>query len=330
LQFFIALNNLFSAKHFFVIRSLAIILFFLVFISKSSLSQTTFYHRYVIEFTDKNNSPYSISSPEVYLSQRALDRRMRYNIAITESDLPINPSYIQQVAATGVKILNRSKWLNSISIQTEDSLALDVIRALPFVKSSAQVALKKDPPFSVPINKFNDGVEMKNATFNAADYNTAFHQLDMLHGAPLHEKGFRGEGMIIAVFDGGWYNTLVNGEVILDVFDSLFNDNRVLGVWNFVKGTDTVYDYATHGTEVLSAMAAYKPGFEIGTAPKASFYLFVTEDVASEYPIEEHNWAAAAEVADSLGADEWKNYYVQSRCNNGCQKRNNSLQQCRK
>src|SRR5437764_10664946 len=103
------------------------ILLSILFFSQKSFSQTTFYHRYVIEFTDKDNSPYSTSDPSQYLSQRAIDRRNHYNIPIVESDLPVNPAYIQQVLATGVTLLNPSKWLNSISIQTDDSLALVAI-----------------------------------------------------------------------------------------------------------------------------------------------------------------------------------------------------------
>ncbi|MFI5135219.1 MAG: S8 family peptidase, partial [Chitinophagales bacterium] len=139
---------------------------------------------------------------------------------------------------------------------------------------------------------------LKTEEINPTDYGNAFHQINMLHGDDLHDKGFLGQGMIIAQLDGGWYNM-----PLLDVFDSLRNDYRLLGMWNFVDQNDTVYSFATHGTEVLAFMAANKPGEMIGTAPKASFYLFLTEDVFSEFPIEEHNWAAAAEAADSLGAD---------------------------
>ena len=34
--------------------------------------------RYIIKLKDKNGSPYSISDPTAYLSQRAIDRRTRY------------------------------------------------------------------------------------------------------------------------------------------------------------------------------------------------------------------------------------------------------------
>ncbi|HYV91002.1 MAG TPA: S8 family serine peptidase [Chitinophagales bacterium] len=277
-----------------------------IFFSQKSFSQTTFYHRYIIEFTDKDNNPYSTSNPSQYLSQRSIDRRNRYNIPVVKSDLPINPSYIQQVLATGVKLLNRSKWLNSISIQTDDSLALVAISNLPFVKSAHPVALRNANPNVIQRDKFEHdaplpgGFPEKTSSPNSFDYGPAFHQIDMLNGEVLHDKGYRGQGMVMAILDGGFYNTHPDS---LDIFDSLFLEHRIAGKWNFVKGTDTVFSYATHGTEVLSSIAADKPGFEIGTAPKACVYLYVTEDVSSEYPIEEHNWAAGAEAADSVGAD---------------------------
>lgn len=265
-------------------------------------AQTSAYSRYIIEFTDKFNSPYSISDPSQYLSQRAIDRRIRYGIGIDEFDLPINPDYIQAVTATGVTLLNRSKWLNSVSIQTDDSLALAAVRSLPFVKSASAVAARKAGKLTTKNKKWFENlpneIALKPEPFNLGAYGTAAHQLEMLKGNVLHEAGSRGAGMIMAIFDGGWYNV-----PYLDVFDSMYFNNQLLGIWNFVRGNDSVYSYSTHGTEVLSLIAANKPGKMIGTAPDASFYLFVTEDAFSEFPIEEHNWAAAAEVADSLGVD---------------------------
>jgi subtilisin family serine protease len=52
-------------------------------------------------------------------------------------------------------------------------------------------------------------------------------------------------------------------------------------------------------------MAANLPGELMGTAPKAEYMLYRTENNVggSENPVEEDNWVAAAERADSLGAD---------------------------
>ncbi|MBA3647866.1 MAG: S8 family serine peptidase [Chitinophagales bacterium] len=274
-----------------------IVFFMLLCCCKVGFSQTTIYHRYIIEFTDKDNNPFSISDPLQYLSQRAIDRRARQQIPITISDLPINPDYIQQVLNTGVKILNNSKWLNSISIETSDSIALNAIRQFPFVKNSNPIAPRsgkgkipdKDNAYDYP-----QRVEL----FSESDYGVAFHQIDMLRGEILHQRGFRGDGIIITVLDAGFFNA-----PNISLFDSLYADHRVLGTRSFVTGEEDVYGGATHGCSVLSTMAANQPGIMVGTAPKASFYLFITEDENSEYPIEEHNWAAGAEMADSLGTD---------------------------
>jgi subtilisin family serine protease len=263
----------------------------------SSFSQTSTYHRYIIEFTDKNNNPFSTSNPSDFLSQRAIDRRERYNIPITENDLPVTPAYVQEVLNTGVVVLNKSKWLNSVSIQTDDSIALATIGELPFVKSTEPIAPRIQPPGH--IQKFEEAnYSQKVADNNTFIYGQATNQIDMLHGSSLHERDFRGQGMIIAVLDIGFLNTQN-----IAVFDSAFDEDRILGWWNFVKGNDSVFFSGSHGTSVLSTIAANIPGAMVGTAPKASFYLFQTEDGNSEYPIEEHNWAVGAEWADSLGVD---------------------------
>lgn len=253
--------------------------------------QTTRYHRYLVELTDKDNSPFSISQPEQFLSSRALERRQRYGIAVDAYDLPVNPNYVQQIAQTGVRVLYASKWLNAVSIETEDSLALAAVRALPFVVQAQPVAARTGAG-RLPVK------QQLGSSLAVQDYGLAWHQLQMLQGHRLHEQGFLGQGIHIAVMDAGWYNTQ-----FLDVFDSLYAHQRLLGSWNFVDHNDSVYVHSTHGTSVLSTISALLPGIMTGTAPEASVYLFLTEDVFSEYPIEEFNWAVAAERADSLGVD---------------------------
>ncbi|RZM10625.1 MAG: hypothetical protein EOO88_47925 [Pedobacter sp.] len=80
-------------------------------------------------------------------------------------------------------------------------------------------------------------------------------------------------------------------------------NNQVLGTWDFVTGNASVTEDDAHGMMCFSTIAANIPGQFVGKAPKANFYLFRTEDVSSEYPIEEFNWATGAERADSTGAD---------------------------
>ncbi len=255
--------------------------------------QTSLYHRYIIEFTDKGDSPYSLSEPESFLSPRALQRRQRLGVSLDETDLPVNPHYLQAIANTGVRLLYPSRWLNAITIETDDSFALQTIQALPFVKKAEPIAQRQSSRTTNkrPLESHTEGVRTE-------DYGTAWHQLQMMQGSWLHAAGFQGQGIYVALMDAGWYNTQ-----LLDVFDSLYAQNRILGTWNFVDHNDNVYYRSTHGTSVLSTMAANLAGVMIGTAPQASYFLFLTEDVFSEYPIEEFYWTVAAERADSLGVD---------------------------
>jgi hypothetical protein len=120
----------------------------------------------------------------------------------------------------------------------------------------------------------------------------------MIGGIELHDQGYMGQGMVIAVLDGGFSSVDQ-----MAAFDSLFMNDRILGVWDFVSRTSNVYQGSAHGTAVLSTMGGNLPGELVGTAPEAGYYLLRTEDTGSEYLIEEFNWASGAEYADSVGAD---------------------------
>ncbi|MEZ5172243.1 MAG: S8 family serine peptidase [Bacteroidia bacterium] len=129
-------------------------------------------------------------------------------------------------------------------------------------------------------------------------YGEGDRQIKMLNGHKLHQLGYRGEGITIAVLDAGFYK--VNEFVF---FDSLRTKGRILGTRDFVEGGESVYEDNTHGLSVLSTMAANYPGIFVGTAPDASYWLLRTEDADSEFLIEEDNWVRGAEFADSVGAD---------------------------
>jgi serine protease AprX len=259
--------------------------------------------RYWVKFSDKNGSPFSVSAPEDFLSQRAIQRRANQNIAVVENDIPVNQTYIDAVAATGAQVLNRSKWHNSVTILSSDSAQIDAINALPFVVNVNAVALAQQPVVDLH-NKFGllnealNKTEVASPSISNADYGMGLNQIDMLGGIALHEAGFRGQGVLVAVIDAGFFNV-----DILTVFDSLRNENRIVATRDFVDGDLNVYHASTHGTMVLSTMAGNSPGQLIGTAPKASYMLLRSEDAGSEYLIEEVNWASAAEFADSAGAD---------------------------
>ncbi|HNV49403.1 MAG TPA: S8 family serine peptidase [Bacteroidales bacterium] len=269
--------------------------------------------KYFIAFTDKNNSPYSIENPQEYLSARAIERRSRYNIPIDIHDLPVNPQYIEAVADIGVQVINPTKWLNGITIYTNNPSLLSEIEALPFVKSvrKARQATQAHPKtdFDDDISLFKPSwenetiIDFSNRTkatgkSTSLQYGLGYNQINQINGIPLHDDGFQGQGMVIAVLDAGF--SYANQ---LNAFDSLYMNGLIYGTRDIVSGGTNVYQGSFHGTGVLSTMGANLPGELIGTAPKAGYYLIRTEDTGSEYLIEEYNWASGAEFADSTGAD---------------------------
>ena len=253
---------------------------------------------YWVQFADKNNSPYSIDNPEAYLSERALQRRANQGISIDEYDIPVNPQYLQAVADCGAQLLNPSKWLNGVSVYTTHSNVIDAINALEFV---AEVRNCPNDPKAQELKErwlANEmkAVESQNKT--RGYYGGGETQINQLNGNILHENGYQGEGMIVAVLDGGFVGTDTHL-----CFDNMREEGRFLGVRDFVFGSTSVYSQSTHGTSCLSTMAAYVPNTFVGTAPKASYFLMHTEDGYSENIIEEYNWVSGAELADSIGAD---------------------------
>jgi len=263
--------------------------------------------KYWVKFTDKSNTPYSINNPEDFLSQRAIDRRNSQGIAIIENDLPVDPAYIAAVENTGATLLNVSKWFNSVTIFTDDPAVLTAINSLPFVMSvdaigsSAKLSSSEKPFFENETYETapQAGTSKNLTSGDSYNYGSAFNQINMLNGIALHNLGFDGEGVVIAVLDAGFLNVDVN-----DAFDSLWNNNQIRGYKDFVDPQNpNIFNSHYHGAMVLSTMGANLPGEMVGTAPKADYWLLRTEDGGTEYLIEELNWVSGAEFADSAGAD---------------------------
>lgn len=279
-----------------------LLIFFPAFAWTNVHSQSS---RYIIVLKNKDNNPYSLSNPAGYLSGKAIERRARQQIAIDSSDLPITPAYLNSIRHAGaVSILNVSKWLNQVLIQTTDPQALQNINQLSFVQSVAGVAPRMAAAMKKPSDKFSvritpvkkiHRVQGINDHYN---YGSMYAQVNIHEGTFLHNKGFRGEGITIAILDAGFYHYDTN-----PAFDSVRLNNQILGTWDFVGNKSSVTEEHSHGMICFSTIAANRPGLLVGTAPKANFYLFRTEDVANEYPVEEQNWVAAAEKSDSLGVD---------------------------
>ncbi len=281
---------------------------FIIALTVFSFESEAQFSKYIVRLKDKGTNPFSISNPIQYLTQRSIDRRTRYGIAIDSTDLPITPRYIDSIRLAGaVTILNSSKWLNQVAIQTTDPVALAKINSFPFVIATSPMAPRPGFAPEHPVNKKLDAAPITDITnpapspIIAADhynYGQSYGQVHIHNGEFLHNRGFRGQGMRMAVLDAGFLNYQT-----LPTFDSVRNSGQILGTWDFVSGNASVNEDNSHGTACFSTIAANMPGVFMGTAPKTSFYLYRTEDVNSEYPIEEQNWAAGIERADSLGVD---------------------------
>lgn len=256
--------------------------------------------RYWVQFTDKNNTPYSINKPEEFLSERAIQRRQDYGIAIDQYDIPVNPSYLQAVAQTGATILHPSKWLNGVTVEVASSSVLQAIEALPFVQKTR---VMEDDPIKQRIKEetyFSD--DFKPISEHKSDvrtyYGYAMPQIQQLNGVALHTLGFKGQGMWVGICDAGF--DYVDQH---EAFASMYDEGRFLGAKDFVYKNGVVYTESSHGTSCLGLMAGNVPDKYVGTAPLASYFLCRTENVNSENVLEEYNWVSAAEYLDSIGVD---------------------------
>jgi len=286
----------------------------ILLIATTGLVQAQF-TRYIIQLTDKKGTPYTISAPSAYLSAKAIARRTKQQRAIDSTDLPVNPAYLQSIRnVPNVTVLNNSKWLNQVLVKIDISQpgnlanALAAINALSFVKRSDSIAPRINTGSDNVSNTLADATNLAPVSVNqvaqqtgiaaAFDYGSMYNQIHIHNGDYLHNLGFSGRGMTIAVIDAGFQNYLTN-----PAFDSVRLQGRILGTWDYVKNEASVNEDLNHGAYVFSLLASNRPGVLVGTAPYASYWLLRTEDDASEYPVEEQNWTVAAEFADSAGVD---------------------------
>lgn len=271
-----------------------------------SVTLTAQDNRHLIELANKANSIYTVTKPAAFLSGKAILRRQKAGIAIDATDLPVHQPYIDSIRTAGdVTIISASKWLNQVMIYTTDTAALSKISRFTFVKNAGALNTRKAMVIAdqvssksmeqVTTQSANNTAKLADNVFN---YGQSYNQVHIHNGEFLHNKGFTGKGITIAVLDGGFLNYQT-----IKAFDSVRLNNQILGTWDFVANNAEVNEDHPHGMNCFSIMAANEPGKLVGTAPKASYYLYRTEDVFSETPIEEHNWVVAAEKADSAGAD---------------------------
>ncbi len=248
-----------------------------------------------IELTDKGNPPYTTDNPAAFLSEKSIERRQRQGITIDDTDLPINPTYLAEIKATGAEIKATSKWVKTVTVYLPDSSIVPALKQLNFVDTLYCVwkgTLPQPDTLESEQGKFLPTISDNKSTniYGASD-----QQVGMLHVDLLHAAGFKGQGMSIAVLDAGFQNS--------DQIEA-FNFNQIKEVKNFTHTLEDPLRYTqSHGTMVLSCMLANQPGVITGTAPESDYYLFISEVDDSEYPVEEDYWVAAIEYADSIGID---------------------------
>lgn len=251
-----------------------------------------------VYFNGKPNAQLFFDNPLTELSQKALDRRTSQNIALDITDAPLEITYVSQIKSSiGITVLAQSKWLNALHVQgTQANInalkALSFVQKIEFADKSLNTTAKK-----VSETKTAKGLD-KLETAVDYSYGNSANQIQMLNGQVLHQQNFTGEGKIIAVFDGGF-----PGVNTAQPFENLRNNNRILGGYDYTTRNANFYTGSDHGTKVLSTMGGYKENSLVGTAPNASYYLFITEIGALENPVEESLWVEAAEKADALGVD---------------------------
>lgn len=269
-----------------------LVILFLLTMTFSASSQEYFW----VSFTDKNNSEYSLSSPKSYLSERAILRREKQNIPIDSLDLPVNANYVSGVLNLDAELVHSSKWLNGITVKVANPNFELKAKALPFIKEVQLTKTNWNTKSST--DKFRERESGEIIPIDSSTYGPSVFQTRIMNGQYLHNQGFKGRGMVIAVIDAGYFKA-----DSYPAFDSLWANNQILGTKDFVNANSNFFSTNYHGMSVLSCMGGNVPGKLIGTAPEASYWLLRSEDNATEFLIEEDNWVAAAEFADSVGTD---------------------------
>lgn len=248
---------------------------------------------YFVGFSDKKGCGYDLAHPQLYLSARALERRLRQQIDIDSTDLPVVSAYIDSLRRRGCAPMYALRWPNGVVVRA-DSLMASGIAALPFVRVVRLLQRTVKPDAAKQAGQSTGQAH----TLAADGYADAHAQIRQLRGDRLHQHGFTGRGCVIAVLDAGFLHADMH-----PLFDSLRYNGRLLGIRDFIDPDANIYAEDAHGAMVLSTMAALQPGIMVGTAPHAQYWLIRTEDASREDLLEEYSWIAGAELADSVGAD---------------------------
>jgi len=257
-------------------------------------------------FNDKGNEAQNyFQKPSTVVSEKSLKRRAKVlseDKLISTNDLPVNQNYVDQLKSQGFQLKQKTKWLNGVSGWATKS-ELTQFANMPFVKQLDIVyKFRKD---NSEEEIMNDNTEELNHNLSkpqethSFNYGESYTQLNQITVPQVHDLGYTGAGVTICMMDAGFDRWTTH-----QVFDSM----NVIATWDFVNGDSDVEDGSdmgegSHGTATLSLIGGFYEGQLVGPAFGADFILAKTENTDSETPIEEDNWLAALEWADSLGVD---------------------------
>lgn len=250
-------------------------------------------YKFRVYLKDKGNIDYSADEPLQFLTKKAIERKEVQNVQIDESDFPITNDYFVLIEKVGGEIVTHSKWFNTVVVEVADSLKIDAVNSLSFVDSIKYVWKGTSDTYSKALRPRLQRYRQTEKVFRDTIYGYTYPQFKLHNAVQLLNAGFGGMGIDVGVIDAGFTN--------FDVIPA-FGTVDLGGYVNFVPEGD-MFSSSDHGTKVLSTMALDQPGLMIGSAPEASYWLLRSEDVTSEFPVEEDYWVRAIEYADSLGLD---------------------------
>lgn len=269
-------------------------LLILIFVSTLSIAQTEDALVF-LEAKDPAVVSAALANPITILTQAAIDRKNAQGIAIDDRDVPLNEAQKAAIdAATGITVLAKSKWLNAVYVRgTENNI--NNLLSLPFV-TDVEFADKTLNRPTTGRQFTQDKFEIENQARPVYNYGSATNQTEMINVNYLHENDYIGQNILVAFMDNGYPGVLTN-----PAYATLRNEGRLKGYYDFVARVESPIGTGSHGAATFSDAAGFLNGQFVGTAPGASYYLFITEDDNEESPAEEAYWVEAQERADSLG-----------------------------
>jgi subtilisin family serine protease len=243
------------------------------------------------------------SVPTNVVSERSLRRRSKVrpqNALVDYSDLPVSQLYVEQIAENVLALRNRSKWFNSVSVLATKQQLLDLTH-LSFVREIDVMARfrKNQSEEELQASQTSNPQPLQPAGTHTLDYGASFGQVNQINVPAVHDLGYNGGGVFVGVFDNGFRLPTHEAFATMTIHATYdFVDHKVSVVPN-----NPSTSFGSHGVNTLSTIGGFKSGQLIGPAYGATFLLARTENDSSETPIEEDNWVAAIEWADSIGVD---------------------------